>query len=48
VRHNDRNETIIHSVREDQEAVENLALKSKKLKTDLDISGDEVLVWQKR
>jgi poly-gamma-glutamate synthesis protein (capsule biosynthesis protein) len=48
VRHNDRNETIIHSVREDQEAVESLALKSKKFKTDLDISGDEVLVWQKR
>jgi poly-gamma-glutamate capsule biosynthesis protein CapA/YwtB (metallophosphatase superfamily) len=48
VRHNDRNETIIHSVREDQEAVESLALKSKKFKTDLDVSGDEVLVWQKR
>jgi poly-gamma-glutamate synthesis protein (capsule biosynthesis protein) len=47
VRHNDRNETIIHSVREDQEAVESLALRSKKFKTDLDISGDEVLVWQR-
>ncbi len=47
VRHNDRNETIIRSAQEEREAMERLAKLSKKLNTTLDISSDEVLVWQK-
>jgi poly-gamma-glutamate synthesis protein (capsule biosynthesis protein) len=47
VRHNDQNETVIHSVQEDREAVETLALRSKRFKTNLDVGGDEVMVWQK-
>jgi poly-gamma-glutamate synthesis protein (capsule biosynthesis protein) len=47
VRHNERNETIIRSVQEERREMERLVLLSKKLNTELDISGDEVIVWQK-
>ena len=47
VRHNERNETIIRSAQEEREEMERLAGLSKKLKTELDISGDEIMVWQK-
>ena len=47
VRHNEANETIIRSAQEEQEAMEHLVELSEKFKTTLDISGDEVLVWQK-
>ena len=47
VRHNDRNETIIRSAQEEREEMERLVQLSRKLKTELDISGDEVVVWQK-
>ncbi|MGH7845506.1 MAG: CapA family protein [Candidatus Binatia bacterium] len=47
VRHNERNETMIRSVQEEREEMERLVGLSKKLKTELDISGDEVLVWQR-
>lgn len=47
VRHNERNETIIRSAKEEQEAMERLVELSKQFKTTLDIGGDEVIVWQK-
>jgi poly-gamma-glutamate synthesis protein (capsule biosynthesis protein) len=47
VRHNALNETVIHSIREEREAVETLAIRSKKFQTYLDTSGDEIVVWQK-
>ena len=47
VRHNERNETIIRSVQQERREMERLVGLSKKLNTELDISGDEVIVWQK-
>ncbi|MBI2985691.1 MAG: CapA family protein [Deltaproteobacteria bacterium] len=47
VRHNERNETIIRSVKEEMAAMEHLVKLSKKFGAVLDLSGDEVIVWQK-
>jgi len=47
VRRTERNETIICSAREEQAAMSELADVSQKYGTVLDLSGDEVGVWQK-
>jgi poly-gamma-glutamate capsule biosynthesis protein CapA/YwtB (metallophosphatase superfamily) len=47
VRRTERNETIIRSAREEEAAMSELAEGSQKYGTVLDLSGDEVGVWQK-
>jgi poly-gamma-glutamate synthesis protein (capsule biosynthesis protein) len=47
VRRTERNETIIRSAREEEAAMSELARASQKYGTVLDLSGDEVGVWQK-
>jgi poly-gamma-glutamate synthesis protein (capsule biosynthesis protein) len=45
VRHNEHNETIIRTTKEEQKAMERLVELSNKFNTKLDIAGDEVVVW---
>jgi poly-gamma-glutamate synthesis protein (capsule biosynthesis protein) len=46
VRHNERNETILHTVQEERESMEHLASLCQRFGTTLDLSSDEVVVWQ--
>jgi len=47
VRHNERNETVLYTVEEEREAMEHVASLCQRFGTALDLSGDEVVVWQK-
>jgi poly-gamma-glutamate capsule biosynthesis protein CapA/YwtB (metallophosphatase superfamily) len=46
VRHNEKNETIIRTTKEEQKAMERLVELSNKFNTKLDIGDEEVVIWQ--